>query len=189
MAQRFLLAQGSILIDVPPQYTSAFLGLAADERAAVSDHFRFALMGGDAEEQEELSEQLHLSEFRAPIPVDAQAQPELDDVNAVANRVLAAYNDRAEDFGLTFAEVSDSDPPTCVRYVYNPETGQWYAVYNWNLTVVAGIAAGPDFNWLPLAEAQEQGDYALPLELGFLLSGNGIAVDLAYHVTVTLTAE
>jgi hypothetical protein len=189
MAQRTLLAQGSILIDVPSESVPAFLALPADERAAANDHFRYALMGGNEDEDEELFEQLHQSEFRMPLEVDDEAQPELDDVRSAANRVIAAYNARVERYDLTFAPLTPDEEPIDVRYAWDPETGQWLSVHTWGLTVATGNASADDFNWLPLEEAQRQGDYELPEDLDFLVQGNDVLVELHYQVSVALSAE
>jgi hypothetical protein len=189
MPQQYLLAQGSIFIDVPPNYCQPFLDLAPDERAEVGEQFMLALQGGDAEERSELFDDLHDSEFRSVVAVDADGQPDIDDLREAANQLIEAYNSRDLEFDLQFELLGVGETPTCIRWIYDPDTGTYFAIYNWGLTVKAGQVAGEDFNWLPLSDARQRPGFALPEELEFMMDGSEIVVDLRYHLTVTIAAE
>ncbi|QDU65597.1 hypothetical protein [Engelhardtia mirabilis] len=190
MPQQYTLAQGSILIDVPPSYCQAFSKLSADQRELTGSFFSAAIHGGDDPGLEELFGDMHQSELRQIVPVnDGTNMAETADLATSANRILNAYNSRQADFGITFDPIPAGSNPTCYRWIYDPELDEWVLVINYGLTVATGNVSGAQFNWLPLSAAKGQPGFALPEELDYLMDGSEVVVDLKYHLTLTFLAQ
>lgn len=185
----YTLVRGSLALDIAPDSTASYLSLPTDERAVFEDHFTDALHGGDDELLEELFDALSDAEFRATLEVDEDGQIDPAELVATANQVLTAYNKRADEFDLTFASIDAGTAPSGMRFVWNGEAQDWDVVYSWALTLSTGNAKGSNFNWLPLSAAQNEGDYKLPEELDFMVSGKQIKVDARYQLTLTFEVQ
>lgn len=189
MPEQFALAQGSILIDIPPGYCPAYSALSSAERDVAGTYFRLAIAGGGDPVPEELFADIHQSTLRQVVKSDENNQVETSALATTANSVIAAYNAQSAEFGLTFNAVGADDPPSCYRWVWDTELEQWVLIVNFGLSVATGDATAAGFNWLPIEDARKQKDFALPSELSFLLNGDQIVVDLRYHLTLTFIAR